>query len=88
MEHFGAASGGARQKSFLLVSHQPLVVVCSHFARHVLLDPAVQPGLEAPVQTRVHLLVRLKHQTREMSNAAQAVQSLKLEKNIFFNLLL
>lgn len=47
MEDLRAASGGAGQKSLLSISHQPLVVVSSHFTCHMLLGPGVQPGMKA-----------------------------------------
>lgn len=60
MEDLGVAGGGTRHQAFLSVSHQPLAVVGSHVARHVLLGPRVQPRLEASVQACVDPLLRLK----------------------------
>lgn len=59
VEDLRVAGGGAGHQAFLSISHQPLAVVLSHVASHVLFSPGVQPGVEAPVQTSVHSLVGL-----------------------------
>lgn len=59
VEDLGAAGGGAGQQAFSLISHQPLAVVGSHVAGHVLFGPGVQPGLKASVQASVDPLMGL-----------------------------
>lgn len=60
MKDLRVAGGGAGQQTFLVLSHQPLVGVCSHVASHIVLGPGLQPGLKASVQASVDPLVGLK----------------------------
>lgn len=60
MKDLRVAGGGAGQQTFLVLSHQPLVGVCSHVASHIFLGPGLQPGLKASVQASVDPLVGLK----------------------------
>lgn len=75
VEDFGDAGGGARQQAFLLLSHQPLAGVGGHVAGDVLFGPAVQPGVEAPVQASVNPLVGLKERETLSKRGTQTLTS-------------
>ncbi|KAK3558705.1 hypothetical protein QTP86_027590 [Hemibagrus guttatus] len=57
VERLGVAGRSAGDEPFMPFSHQPLGGVGGHVPTHVLLQPSVQPGLEALVQPCAHMLV-------------------------------
>ena len=68
MEDLRAAGGSAGQHAFSFNSHQPLLVVDSHVAGHMLFGPGVQPGLEASVQACIDPLLGLNNRTTQISD--------------------
>ena len=67
MEDLKVASGGAGQQAFSSFSHQPLAVVGSHVAGHMLFGPRVQPGMKASVQASVDPLLGLRREDQRSS---------------------
>ena len=59
MEHLCCACGSAGQQTLTSLAHKPTAVLRRHLPGHMVPGPAVQPGLEAPVQASVDTLLRL-----------------------------
>jgi hypothetical protein len=60
MENLWSACGAAGQQTLTSLAHKPTAVLRRHLPVHVVPGPAVQPGLEAPVQASVDTLLGLK----------------------------
>ena len=60
MEHLCCACGVAGQQTLTSLSHKPTAVLGRHLPGYMVPGPAVQPGLEAPVQASVDTFLGLK----------------------------